>query len=91
MSSYLKTIEATTKFNATGSLSSISVPVQLIFGEHDKLTPPSVGEFMHSQLPNSNLKIILNSGHLSNIEQPEEFNSIMAKFIETHRAQARFK
>ena len=91
VSSYLKTIEATTKFNATGSLSSISVPVQLIFGEHDKLTPPSVGQLMHSQLPNSNLKIILNSGHLSNIEQPEEFNSIMAKFIGTHRAQARFK
>ena len=91
VSSYLKTIEATTKFNATGSLSNISVPVQLIFGEHDKLTPPSVGEFMHSQLPNSNLKIILNSGHLSNIEQPEDFNFIMKNFIETHHDKAGFK
>ena len=91
VSSYLKTIEASTKFNAIGSLANISAPVQLIFGEYDKLTPPSVGKFMHSQLPNSTLKIISNSGHLSNIEQPEDFNLIMSKFIETHRAQAVFK
>ncbi|MBT06781.1 MAG: alpha/beta hydrolase [Rhodospirillaceae bacterium] len=91
VSSYLKTIEATTKFNATGSLSDISVPVQLIFGEHDKLTPPSVGAFMHSQLPNSNLNIISDSGHLSNIEQPGDFNLVMEKFIESHRVQATFK
>ena len=88
--SYLKTIEASTTFNAKGSLSNFSVPVQLIFGEHDKLTPPSIGESMVSLLPDANLDIILDSGHLSNIEQPEDFNKIMRKFIERYQDQACF-
>ena len=89
--SYLKTIAASTLFSVKGSLSNFSVPVQLIFGEHDKLTPPSIGEFMLSLLPNATLDIIMDSGHLSNIEQPETFNKVMKKFVEKYQGRACFK
>ena len=45
---------------------------------------------MVSLLPDANLDIILDSGHLSNIEQPEDFNKIMRKFIERYQDQACF-
>ena len=89
--SYLKTIAASTLFSVKGSLSNFSVPVQLIFGEHDKLTPPSVGESMLSLLPDANLDIIMDSGHLSNIEQPETFNKVMKNFVEKYQGRACFK
>ena len=82
--SYLKTIEASITFSAEGNLSKFLVPVQLIFGEHDKLTPPSIGETMLSQFPNAHLNIVSDSGHLTNIEQPESFNKIIRNFITQH-------
>ena len=88
--SYLKTIEASITFSAEGNLSNFSVPVQLIFGEHDKLTPPSIGEMMLSQFPNAHLNIVSDSGHLSNIEQPEVFNKIIRNFIMQHHDIACF-
>ena len=88
--SYLKTIEASITFSAEGNLSNFSVPVQLIFGEHDKLTPPSIGETMLSQFPNAHLNIVSDSGHLSNIEQPEVFNKIIRHFIMQHHDIACF-
>jgi len=88
--SYLKTIEASITFSAEGNLSNFSVPVQLIFGEHDKLTPPSIGETMLSQFPNAHLNIVSDSGHLSNIEQPEVFNKIIRNFIMQHHDIACF-
>ena len=88
--SYLKTIEASITFSAEGNLSDFSVPVQLIFGEHDKLTPPSIGETMRSQFPNALLNIISDSGHLTNIEQPRYFNKIIRNFITQYHDVACF-
>ena len=88
--SYLKTTEASVTFSAEGNLSDFLVPVQLIFGEHDKLTPPSIGETMLSQFPNARLNIVSDSGHLSNIEQPESFNKIIRNFITQHHDIASF-
>lgn len=89
--SYLKTIEASTTFSAEGNLSKFSVPVKLIFGEHDKLTPPSVGKTLLTQLPNASLDIVPDSGHLTNIEQPKLFNKIMKTFIRKYQELAFFR
>jgi len=91
VNSYLKTIEASTTFSVKESLSNFFVPVQLVFGEHDKLTPPSIGKSMLLQFPDAHLDIVSDSGHLSNIEQPKLFNKIMRKFITQHRHMAYFK
>ena len=36
---------------------------------------------IHKLIKNSKFKIIKNAGHLSNIENPEEFNKIILNFI----------
>lgn len=84
--SYLKTLRASVSFDRGAELADINQPVQLIFGADDRLTPPSIGQEMHSKLSNAELAVIEGAGHLSNLEKPEPFNETLLKFL-TPRAQ----
>ncbi|HJP22145.1 MAG: alpha/beta fold hydrolase [Alphaproteobacteria bacterium] len=79
--SYLKTIEATTNYDRTSELASFALPVLLVFGESDPLTPVTIGEGMQSRLPDSRLHVIPRAGHISNLEKPEEFNRVVLEFL----------
>ncbi|MBI5402695.1 MAG: alpha/beta hydrolase [Ignavibacteriae bacterium] len=71
-----------TRINATEYLRDFKVPVLILVGENDILTPVSSAESMKSRIPESEMKIIKNSGHLSNIENTEEFNRCLSEFLE---------
>ena len=62
-------------------LSEIKVPVLIIVGNEDIITPPAAARFMHEKIKGSLLKIIEHAGHLSNLENPEEFNLQLKKFV----------
>lgn len=62
-------------------LPGIQVPVLILVGEEDKITPPELAESMHKKIPGSQLNIIEHAGHLSNMENPFEFNYQIRKFI----------
>lgn len=89
--SYLKTIAATLRYNRGASLERISVPVQMIFGSEDRLTPPSIGEQAKLRLPDAALAVIQGAGHLSNVEAPQAFNEILGTFLSTHRDRAEWQ
>ncbi len=82
--SYLKTIAASVHFEASGDLGAIKVPVQLIYGEHDRLTPSSIGQEMLHLIRDARLNVIPDAGHLSNLEQPAAFNTVLAGFLDEH-------
>jgi len=63
------------------SLEQIEVPVLILVGKEDKITTPEVAEKMHSLISNSELQIIENAGHLSNLENPERFNEHAKLFL----------
>jgi 3-oxoadipate enol-lactonase len=63
------------------TLSKINVPVLLMVGEDDKITPPEALINMHVKIKDSNLQIIENAAHLSNLENPEAFNEHLKKFF----------
>lgn len=67
--------------DTTDSLSRITVPTLILVGEHDTLTPPSAAEAMHSKIPNSELHVISDAAHMSNLENPEEFNNHLLNFL----------
>jgi pimeloyl-ACP methyl ester carboxylesterase len=62
-------------------LKSITCPVLIIVGANDELTPVELSQRMHQNLPNSQLSVINDTGHMSFIEKPEEINPIMAQFL----------
>jgi 3-oxoadipate enol-lactonase len=82
--SYLKTIAASTNFDRGNDLSDFDLPVNLIYGEHDRLTPPSIGEDIAARISRATLRILPDAGHLSNLEQPEAFNAALENFLDQH-------
>ena len=79
--SYIKSIEASVKSDHTDILSKINVPTLVVVGELDSLTPPGLANEIANEIPGAKLEIITGAGHLSNIEQPEIFNSKVIKFL----------
>ncbi|MGA8857795.1 MAG: alpha/beta fold hydrolase [Candidatus Bathyarchaeia archaeon] len=65
----------------TEALYSIKVPTLILVGEHDALTPPSASQEMHNKIPNSEIHVIPNAAHLSNLESSEEFNKHLSDFL----------
>ncbi|MBT5090123.1 MAG: alpha/beta hydrolase, partial [Flavobacteriales bacterium] len=69
------------RHNMGQDLPHFKIPVCLIWGEHDKVTPPNVAEEFHELLPNSELHWIPLCGHAAMWEHPEEFSKIVLKFL----------
>src|SRR4051794_23013938 len=60
---------------------NIHVPTLIVCGEDDRPTPPPLSEELHALIPGSALRMIARAGHLTNLEQPAEFNRIIDSFI----------
>jgi 3-oxoadipate enol-lactonase len=67
--------------DTTEVLDQIKIPVLIMVGEHDKLTPPIAAESLHENITGSELQVIKNAAHLSNLENPEEFNGHLLSFL----------
>ncbi|MFC5283070.1 alpha/beta fold hydrolase [Pedobacter alpinus] len=69
------------RHNMGKDLSKIKVPVALIWGKNDKITPPEVAVEFNQLLPDSELSWIDECGHAPMMEHPEQFNEILEKFL----------
>jgi len=46
----------------------------ILVGEKDIVTPPSAAQALKEKIANSELQIVPNAAHMSNLENPEVFN-----------------
>ncbi len=69
------------RHNLRKEIPKITVPVSLIWGKNDTITPPEAAEEFQSLFPNSELTYIDNCGHAAMMERPEEFNVILDNFL----------
>lgn len=65
----------------TDRLSQINVPTLIVVGKEDPITPVEDSEKMHDRIEGSQLVVIQNASHVSNIEQPEQFNRALLEFL----------
>ena len=70
------------RHNMAEDLPKFKMPVCLIWGEQDKVTPPKVANEFHELLHNSELHWIPLCGHAAMWEHPEEFSKIVLKFLD---------
>ncbi len=63
-------------------LPEINVPVLILVGKEDIITPPEAAHSMHKKIKGSFLHIINHAGHLSNMENPLEFNDQLKTFVD---------
>jgi pimeloyl-ACP methyl ester carboxylesterase len=73
--------------DATAVLEQLQVPVLIVVGRDDALTPPARSEAMakavrRGQAGETVLEIIDGAGHLSNLENPEAFNAALRRFLD---------
>ena len=78
---YVGCCHAIPRIDCTDRLHAITCPVQIIVGEQDAGTPVAMSEAIHSAIAGSELVIIPQASHLSNLEQPEKFNEALNRFL----------
>lgn len=66
----------------TDVLPTIEVPTLLLYGEDDARSPLPVAEAMHRATPGSQLMVMPEVGHMSNLEAPDRFNRAVRRFLE---------
>ncbi|MGJ8745367.1 alpha/beta fold hydrolase [Polaribacter sp.] len=80
----LKTIyiaKSAIRHNMAKDLPEMQQATCLIWGKQDNVTPPEAALDFHKLLPNSDLFWIDKCGHAAMMEQPEEFNKILASWL----------
>ena len=63
------------------TLATIDVPVLVIVGELDVITPPADAETMVAGLADARLVVLLGAGHLTPIERPREVGAAVLDFL----------
>lgn len=73
-------LTACNEFDVLDRISAIDLPTCIVVGENDRLTPVKYSKFISDRVKGSQMSVVPNAGHLVMIEQPDEFNRIVAKF-----------
>lgn len=74
--------------NYLSRLGEVRVPTLLLHGARDRVVPACCSKAAHRMLPDSRLHIFEDCGHWPPRERPEEFNRILASFLEDTRTGA---
>ncbi|HET8578973.1 MAG TPA: alpha/beta hydrolase [Methylomirabilota bacterium] len=68
-------------FDVMARLAEITVPALVIVGEDDQLTPVKYSEHLAGQIPGATLVRIRRAGHYVMLEQPDEVNLAIRRFL----------
>lgn len=80
---YIGCCHAIPKINTTDRLGEIQCPAMVIVGKDDPRTPVAAARTIHEALSSSELLVLESASHLSNMQQPDAFNSALLRFLES--------
>ena len=66
--------------DTTSLLPEIESPTLLLWGNDDRRSPLSIAQQLRDAIPEAELAVIENAGHVSNMEQPDLFNAHVRRF-----------
>ena len=69
--------------DASDLLTSIDCPTLVIAGEHDSIISSAMTHAWATQIADAQFAVIPRAGHLSNLEQPEAFTTVIQNFLYT--------
>ena len=76
----LRATAASAGFNICEHLKSLEIPTLVLVGKKDITTPVWASEMIHEWLPQSELIIMPEAGHLTILDHPNEFNDLTYSF-----------
>jgi len=78
---YYADLSACDKFDAMDKLHQITKPVLIVCGSEDRLTPVKYSRYLEEKLPDSKVELIDGAGHMVMLEEPDQVNQAIIKFI----------
>jgi pimeloyl-ACP methyl ester carboxylesterase len=66
-------------------LPTLTVPTLIVWGRQDQVIPFKVGQLLHQLIPNSNLEVIEECGHVPHEEKPAETVALISRFLATNK------
>jgi len=75
------TLNILAKSDLRHQIKNINCPVRLIYGQHDRIVPSSVGDTMTNCLPNAKQHTIAGAGHAPFLSHPEKFLELLNKYL----------
>lgn len=78
-----------TRRAVTSELERIRTPTLILVGEDDVVTTPERAESLHARITGSRLVRLPHVGHMSNLEQPEQVNQVLHRFLADISAKER--
>jgi sigma-B regulation protein RsbQ len=67
-----------------GDLAAVPVPCLVLQCSDDVIAPTEVGEYVHQQLPQSDLVLLKATGHCPNLSAPDETVAAIRTFLRAH-------
>lgn len=67
------------------SYSRLTMPVTLIWGAEDTVTPLDQAEHLKRIIPHAELSVLDGIGHIPQIEDPARFNQVLLSFLRQHK------
>lgn len=80
-SSYVASCHAIRDVNWLADLPKLTLPTLVIAGGRDVSTTPEMGEAIARAIPSAELKLLKDASHLSVLEQPEQFESLLRDWL----------
>ncbi len=71
----------TTRADVRTRLAQLTMPVLLLWGEHDALVSPSTGQALADALPRGQFEQLADCGHLPTLERPAESAALFGTFL----------
>ena len=78
---YIGCSAAIPAIDVTHRLREITIPCMVMVGADDIAMPPAMAQTLDQHLPRSELVVIRDAGHLSNLEQSGAFNAALTRFF----------
>ncbi|MDQ7028677.1 MAG: alpha/beta hydrolase [Ardenticatenia bacterium] len=75
------------RFDVRDQVGRIPLPVLVLTGTEDTLTPPRYAEYMAERLPHAQLRLIPDAGHFVMLEQPQAVSRALVEFLHTSSAE----
>lgn len=77
----VRVAKASSRFDLRAHLPAMHLPVVLVWGRQDQITPPAVGAEFQALLPQAELAVIEACGHAPPLEQPAAFSQVIRDFL----------
>jgi len=78
---FMQALRANIDYPLRERLPEIACPTLIVWGEDDKVIPVSDASVFEELIPNSHKVIFKDTGHMTMVERPGQFNELLADFV----------